>query len=294
MHANVREISAEDLKQPAHAVTDFNKTGTAALTPSERAIADSRRVSQATLDHIGGLLDAAGDEATLGSVLGSAGEGPKILNRLVDDGVLTDQEKAGLVSGDKLTPEGRQRISKLMLGRFFRDPAQIDTVPGQVIPKLERIAAPLAKLEDSGAWNLMPKLQEALDLIDEMKAYGRADMGEFLKQSGLMGEARYTQDAIGLAKTLQRVSGRRILEAVREYQTAEKTAAEHAKAKAGLFADDVKGTAPDPAAAFDAAFRPGGKPLAPPPRVAKPKTDQPAKAARKTAAQRLGEQLKGD
>jgi hypothetical protein len=237
----VREIADEHLGNPQHAITDLNKTGTASLTPAERAIADSRRVSHNTLDDINRRLVAGGDEATLTSILGE-GDGPEILNRLIDDGVITSQEKAGLVSGDKLTAAGKSRVIKLMLGRFFRDPAQLDTVPAKVTGKLERIAAPIAKLEDAGPWNLMPRLQEALDLLDEMHSYGRSNMDEFLKQTGLLGESRYTQDAIGLAKTLTRVSGRRIAEAVKEYQTAAGAAAEHADAKSGLFGDQLTPT----------------------------------------------------
>ncbi len=285
----VREIADEHLGNPQHAVTDLNKTGTAALTPSERAIADSRRVSPNTLDDINRRLVDAGDDATLSTVLSSPGHGPEILNRLIDDGVVTSQEKAALVSGDKLTAAGKQRVAKLMLGRFFRDPAQLDTVPPQVVPKLERIAAPIAKLEDAGPWNLMPKLQEALDLLDEMHAYGRRDMGEFLKQNGLMGESRYTQDAIGLAKTLQRATGKTITAAVKDYQAAAVEHAAYTNAKGGLFPEEAGAEPKGPQQAFEDAFRPGGKPLQP---TAKPAVaPKPKRAAKKDLAGTLGDQF---
>lgn len=287
----VREIADEHLGNPQHAVTDLNKTGTAALTPSERAIADSRRVSPNTLDEINRRLVDAGDDATLSTVLSSPGHGPEILNRLIDDGVVTSQEKAALVSGDKLTPAGKQRVAKLMLGRFFRDPAQLDTVPPQIVPKLERIAAPIAKLEDAGPWNLMPKLQEALDLLDEMHAYGRRDMGEFLKQNGLMGESRYTQDAIGLAKTLQRATGKNITAAVKSYQSAAAEAAAYADAKGGMFADQMTEAEPKRAQqAFEDAFRPGGKPLQAQPKP-KPAEEPKAAAGKAGLAAKIGQQL---
>jgi hypothetical protein len=289
----VREIADEHVGQVSHAITDLNKTGTAALTPAERAIADSRRVSPATLDHIAGQLDAAGPDASLGKVL-SGEQGPAILKRLVDDGVLSQQEIAAYQSGDKLTPAAKTRISKLMLGRFFRDPAQLDTTPAPIVGKLERLAAPVAKLETAGAWNLTPKLQEALDLIDEARAHSTRNLSEFLKQTGLLGESRYTDDAVTLAKALQRSSGRQLGQAVKDYAATAQYAAEHADAKAGLFGDQVPGVAPTPAEAFDAAFRPSAK-SAPAPVEQTPAAAQKPKATKgKGIAGTFGEQFTKD
>ena len=183
-----------------------------------------------------------------------------IVQRLSDDGVISPTERAGLIQNDKLTAAAKARVSKLMLGRFFGDPAQLDTIPPSIATKLERIAAPLVKLEDAGPYNLMPRIQEALDLIDEARAHGTRNLLEFLKQPGLIGAARYTEDAIGLAKMLQRMSGKGIANAVEEYAAAERNATEYHRAKSGLFGDQV--TEPEPpgeAEAFAKAFRPGAK-----------------------------------
>lgn len=288
----VREIADEHLGQASHAITDLNKTGTAALTPAERAIADSRRVSPATLDHIASKLDSLGPDGTLAKLLSSE-DGPAIVEKLIKDGVLTSQETAAYITKDhKLTPAAKTRVSKLMLGRFFRDPAQLDQLPPAIATKLERLAAPVVKLEGSGAWNLTPKLQEALDLLDEARAHGTRNLSEFLKQTGLLGEARYTEDGVTLAKALQRFTGRELGQAIRDYAATAKFAAEHADAKAGLFGSDVKGEAPTPQEGFEAAFRPGKKsPSATP---STPAPTKPAKARRETAAEQLGDTLKGD
>ena len=193
----------------------------------------------------------------------SAPDGLTNVQRLIDDGVISPTERAGLIQNDKRTAAAKARVSKLMLGRFFGDPAQLDTIPPSIATKLERIAAPLVKLEDAGPYNLMPRIQEALDLIDEARAHGTRNLLEFLKQPGLIGAARYTEDAIGLAKMLQRMSGKGIANAVDEYAAAERNATEYHRAKSGLFGDQV--TEPEPpgeAEAFAKAFRPGGKSLA--------------------------------
>jgi len=83
----VREISTGDLPDKQQAVTDFNVGGTAALRPAEKAIADSRRVSTDTLDHIAGRLEAHGQDATLSQVLDGRG-GADVLQKLISDGVI--------------------------------------------------------------------------------------------------------------------------------------------------------------------------------------------------------------
>ena len=152
------EFSAARTKQTA--ITDFNKKGTAALTPEEQAISDSRRVSQSTLEHIAGRLDEKGADATLAQALeGKAGV--EVLQHLVKDGVITDQEQAGLTKEDALTPAGKDRISKLMTARFFADPAQLDSLAPSLKNKVERIAAPLAQVEGRPEWNLSGDVESA-------------------------------------------------------------------------------------------------------------------------------------
>lgn len=311
----VREVADEHVGQVGRAITDLNKTGTAPLTPAERAIADSRRVSPATLDHIAGKLDELGPDGTLAKLL-SGDDGLAIVQRLTDDGVLTKQQTAELLDNGKLTPAAKTRISKLMLGRFFRDPATLDHTPAAIVAKLERLAAPVAKLEGEGAWNLMPKLQESLDLLEEARAHGTRNISEFLKQSGLLGETRYTEDAVTLAKALQRFTGRQISQAVKDYSATAQYAAERADQAGGIFGDQLveqpkdvaqrvdwktpaaqpaaiatpARPAPTPAEAFEAAFRPGSKAASP------AAAGKPAAAAEtpkgKSTAQKLGEQLR--
>lgn len=214
----VREISDEDLagvRGKQNAVTDLNKTPTAALRGAEQSIADSRRISQDTLDLIGAKLDAAGPESTLSEAM-RGNHGPEILNKLIDDGVISPQERARYQSGGELTDAGRERISKLMVGRFFRDAAQIDRLPKPIVAKLERLAAPAAKSEIAADWNLTGKLQEAIDLIEDARARGR-NLDDFINQRGVIHSQSYSPEAIQLAKLLQKESGKTLVDSARKY-----------------------------------------------------------------------------
>ena len=212
----VREIADKDLGNAQNAVTDFNKTGTASLRPSERAIADSRRVSTDTLNDVASRLEQEGPDATLGSIL-SGRAGSEVLGKLIDDGVISPQERAAYQSKGLLTEDGKTRISKLLLGRFFRDPAQLDSLSVPMRNKLERLAAPLARTEVGGeSWSLTPKVQEAMDLIEESKAHG-GNIDDLMNQGGLFNKEQYSPDAVKIAKALQTSTQRSLVQAVNEY-----------------------------------------------------------------------------
>jgi hypothetical protein len=242
----VRVVDDADLPDTAarqRAITDFNKKGTAELTPAERAIADSKRVSQGTLDDISRRLSEKGDDSTLAQVLeGEAGG--EVLQKLIDDGVINAGERNALATGAILTKAGRDRISSLMLGRFFRDPATLDALPASIRNKLERLAAPLSKAEPVAGWGLTGTIRDAIDLLEEARATGTANLDDYIKQGGLFVEQNYSAQAIQLAKQLQ--SGKpRALEAA-----AQRYAGDAAFSEGGsLFGD-----APTPAKSFAEAF----------------------------------------
>jgi hypothetical protein len=236
------EMAAGGSRQQA--VTDFNKTGTAALRGSEKAIADSRRVSLDTLDDIAARLEEKGADATLAEVLEGRG-GAEVFARLVEDGVITPQESAAYVDRGVLTAEGKARISKLLLGRFFRDPAQLDMTPPSIRAKLERIAAPLAKVEGRANWSLSERLQEAIDLIEEAKVRGQKNLDDVVAQSGLFGSQKYSPAGVQLAKILRDANPNELTKAVRQY------AADAAEAERG---PGLFGEPPTARESFEAAF----------------------------------------
>jgi hypothetical protein len=246
----VREIADAELARPGEkqqAVTNFNKKPTAELTPAERAIADSRRVSASTLEDVSGRLDAEGEGATLAKVLASReGQGGvEVLNKLIADGVITPQERAALATRDKLTDAGKERISQLVLGRFFRDPGQLETIPASIRNKVEYIAAPLAQVDAKPEWSLTSHIQGALDILDEADKLHIKSVDDFIRQDGLFGGEKHSPQAVVLAKALHGMKPKALQTAVRQYSQD----ASYSAGGASMF-----GEAPTPASAFRDAF----------------------------------------
>ena len=193
----VRELTRElEPHEIQAAITDFNKSGTAALSSSERAIADSARISPETLDQLAGMIEAQGPTGTLAEALSGKG-GTYIVDRLVKDGVITEQEKPALFdSKGVLTPAAKDRISKLMLGRIFEDAAQLDQTPPTLRNKLERIVAPLSRVASKESWDLLPEVRAAVEMIEEARAAGVKNLDDLVAQQGLFGEGHeYGADA---------------------------------------------------------------------------------------------------
>jgi len=252
----VREVADEAVANSSKAqasITDLNKTGTASLRPAERSIADSRRVSQGTLDHVAARLEAEGGASTLSDILNGK-PGAEVLNRLIADGVITPQERAGYASGDALTDAGRERISKLLVGRFFRDPAQMDRMPALVRNRLEHIAAPLARVEGYPEWNLTPKIQDSLDLLEQAKLHNAKTLDDFVKQNGLFGGEQYPPDVVSMAKALQKMPMTQLRQAVHQYSQ---------DAQFAMGGESLFGEVPTPLQSFQEAF--GMLPIPPPP-----------------------------
>ena len=220
----VRVIDDTHLENPAaiqDAVTDFNKTGTAALTPSEQAISDARRVSQETRDAVSARLDKLGQNATMGDVL-EGQHGVELMQRLIKDGVVSPQEGAKLFTKDALTADGNARIRQLMTGQYFRDASQLDNVAAGVKGKIERISAPLAHAEREPGYGLDRHVRDAVDLLEQQKVHGASTLDDYLGQLGLIADQFHSPESIELAKALQKRNPNDMTAAVRSY-------AEHAK-----------------------------------------------------------------
>jgi len=191
-----------------------------------------------------------------------------VYDRMVKDGVLPPQERAAYVEGAKLNEAGRKRVSQLMLGRFFKDPAQLDAVPLSVRGKLERIAAPLAKTENTG-FSLADTMAGAVELIESARAHGSATLTDYIRQGGLFIDQQYSPEAITMARHLQSTGPLDLTKRVRQYASD----ASFAEGGASMFGDT-----PTPAKSFMDAF--GGEvadlpieaaaKVAPPPAPPKP------------------------
>jgi DdrB-like nuclease len=240
----VRQIDFDSPEVRQQAVTDFNKSGTAALTPAERALSDARRVSPETLEDFGSRLEARGPDATVAQVL-EGKSGISVLNRLIDDGVISPQERAAYADGDALTADGKTRITRLMFGRYFRDPAQFDRIPPSLRDKVAGIAPSLARAEMHQGWSLTPAVQEALDLAEDFKAHGGKNLQDYLNQSGLFGSTQYSPEAVTIAQHLLDSKPTMLKNIARQYAQDAKFASE---------GNPLFGAAPTPAGSFGEAF----------------------------------------
>lgn len=245
----LREIGDAETPTPEakqRAVTDFNVSGTADLTPAENAMADSRRVSQATRDDIGRRMNALGSQATLAQVLGGAG-GVDVLNSMIRDGVINQQEVAAYKAGDALTDAGKTRISQALTGRFYSDTKQMAATPINVRTRIERIAGPLTDLDADQKWTLTPTIHGALDLLSEARAAGN-NLGDFLSTPNLMGRPAYSPAVVRMAKVLNKAPLPQLKDAVEIYARDAATDAE----PEGMFG---KPAVPEPAASFTRAVK---------------------------------------
>jgi hypothetical protein len=243
------------------AVRKTNITGTAALSASERAAADAGQMSPEMMAHIAGAIEDAGPDATLNDAL-TGKSGTAIVNRLIAEGFFSEQERPGLMDGKTgvLTQSAKDRISKALLGKFFRDSDQISRTPASIRNKLERVAAPLSKVAGNPEWDITPDVREAIDLTEFAAAHGIKNMGDVVAQAGMFGEApQWSDGAVRLAELLRDGKPNDVVSAFRKYVNSKEPT---------MFGEST------PAEAFRDAFG-AEKPPAPP-------TDLSSRGARET------------
>jgi hypothetical protein len=116
--------------------------------------------------------------------------------------------------------------------------------------KLERLAAPLARIDGTGDYSLTQHVQGAVDLLDQMRRSGSATVEDFLNQSNLLARQAYDPEVIELAKQLKSTNPVELTNKVRQY-------AEDAKYAANYEGPGLFGDRPDPKTpqqAFEDAF----------------------------------------
>ena len=198
----VRELTGDVDAQKA--ITDFNKTAAAELTPEERAVSDGRRMSPKTISEIGSRLDDLGEEGTLASAL-RGDDGTDILNQLVKDGVLTEQEKGGYLDDrGGLTPEAKARIGKALVGRLYENPADFRATTPEMRAKLERIAPQILRVEGREDWALTDKLREAVALAEDARVH-KMSAADQAKHDSLWKDGKsYSPEALQMAQVLEK------------------------------------------------------------------------------------------
>jgi hypothetical protein len=227
------------------AISDFDKAAPAALSPEEEAVSDGRRISSGTIQDIAGRLDDLGEEGTLASAL-RGDDGAAVLNRLVNDGVLTEQEKGGYLDDrGNLTTEAKSRIGKALVGRLFDNPAEFRETTPAVRAKLERIAPQLLRVEGRPDWSLTDATRQAIALSEDARVH-KIPIEDAAQQAVIGADRGYTPEAVDVAKTLEQ-GPVKAAGAFRRYANDEALSREGSQ---GAFF-----TPPTRAEAFDDAFR---------------------------------------
>jgi ddrB-like ParB superfamily domain len=201
-----REI--DPTANPQQAITNFNKTGTAALTNAERATADARNLNPDVAHYIGGKIEAEGEGATLNDAL-TGKSGVAIINHLVDSGVFTMQEKPNLIDSrtGAVTAAAKERISKMLTGTMFRDSDQMARIAPEMRNKLERAAPSVLQSAGKPGWDLSQTVRSAVDLIEYATAHGTKNLGDVLAQQGMFGDTpQFTPQAVTMADAIRKLT----------------------------------------------------------------------------------------
>jgi hypothetical protein len=181
--------------------TELNRNFTAALAPYERAVALGKMMKMTTVQGIAKIL-AAYPDATLAELLRDV-EGVRMLNLLVEDGVIAESEKSRLLDPrtERLTEEGRDLIRQAFIGSFLDDPYLLARAPASVLDRLERIADSMVLLRTSDPfWNIGPYLYEAVRQVTLAREKGISIEEQVLPKTGLLfGGEQLSKQTIYLA-----------------------------------------------------------------------------------------------
>jgi hypothetical protein len=201
------------------AIRKTNVSGTAALSAAERAAADAGQMSPDLMSHISSAIENEGAGATLNDAL-TGQSGTRIVNKLIEDGFFSEQERPGLMDGrtGALTQLAKDRISKAMLGKFFRDSDQISRTPPAIRNVLERAAAPIARIAEDRAWDVTNDVKEAVDLIEYARAHDIKNLADVVGQESMFGDApEWSDGAVKIAEMLRDAKPNDVVNAFRKY-----------------------------------------------------------------------------
>lgn len=210
--------SAEELFQLGR---DLNRTETMGFSGAETAVTAGRALSNDFLDWTTNALDAMGEEASLRDLMRRRGN--EIVERMVNSGMIEPTKRAEYITGDgEMTENAKNLFEAALLGKVIDDPELLATTPKEVLRKLERSVASLARIKDAGrGWDITPELKEALRLwkrVDSVREslneIGKKDdsiidkylkPGSFKNGSNMMFDVRETPHPAveALAKTLE-------------------------------------------------------------------------------------------
>lgn len=196
-----REITEKGVDKQ-QAITDLNKVSAKDLSQAEAAIAGGTNVSDEALNKIADAMDRTGSTATITEMLNA--HGSEIVKVLIDDGVFNENQRNTLIQDGKITDTAKQRVRQMLLGHVFEDLEQLEYAPASVKNNIEKVIVPLIKTQREAAWDILPKVREAIDLLTEHGSKGgKESIDNFVKQDSLVKPEGWSDEAIAIAKTLR-------------------------------------------------------------------------------------------
>lgn len=143
--------------------SDLNRVFTRKLSEYEQAVSAGKRISQETMDYVGGQLVEGGYGTSIRDLLRDR-SGP-IIEKLMADGIIAQNELRALID-DKtgtLNETGKDFVERALLGAVVDDPVVLANSPKSVLRRVERALPSLAQIKARGEpWDITDYLKEAL------------------------------------------------------------------------------------------------------------------------------------
>ena len=185
------------------AITDFNKAAAAELSPRNvrfpMAAGSRPRLSRTSPAG----WETSAKRARCASAL-RGDDGAEVLNRLVNDGVLTRAGNRRLHRRSGRTDAERPRVAseKLWLAVCLKIQRSSERRPRRCVAKLERIAPQLLRVEGRPDWSLTDTTRQAIALAEDARVH-KIPVEDAAAQSVIGADRGYSPEAIDVAKTIE-------------------------------------------------------------------------------------------
>lgn len=202
--------------------SEFNQSPAQELGQEARTASLGNNISDETLQSVGTML--GGSEGSLRELLDSPKVGLTVLNRLVEDGAIsqTQVNRYWSTKHRKLNAEGKTLVERAILGSMLPDVDVLNFAPESILNKISTAIPPLARVKAAEGSDFTADLEPAVRIIMEAEAKGGKSTRDWeqalAKQQGL--EPRtdfYTPRQVQLAIALKDMGPNQFREAVKGY-----------------------------------------------------------------------------
>jgi DdrB-like nuclease len=200
----IYKSEATDQKTLHKLASLFNAPLTQGMSAEAKTVSMGKNVSPETLENIGGRLTDR--DLTLRQLLDKK-DGVEILRRLIQDGVLTENEFNTYYNDkyDQLNNAGKEMIEKTILGAVIDDQDLLSVAPKAMTNKIAYILSPVARIRSRGdQWDITHHLKDAFEIAVKVKSDNNiGSVGQLMAQGSLFGDEKpMSSEAVILAHLL--------------------------------------------------------------------------------------------